>query len=97
MNKGRRSYMIGVALVELNDPTKVIYRSPKPIVVPEKDYEFYGWAHNVVCTNGIVPENKDSDQIINDTDELMMYYGGGDQVIGIASARLCDIIPLKEL
>jgi len=27
----------------------------------------------------------------------MMYYGGGDQVIGVASARLCDIIPLKEL
>ena len=97
INKGRRSYMIGVVLLDLNDPTKVIYRSPKPIFVPEKDYEFYGWAPNVVFTNGIVPKNKDSDQIINDTDELMMYYGGGDQVIGVASARLCDIIPLKEL
>jgi len=97
INKGRRSYMIGVALLDLSDPTKVIYRSPEPIFVPEKDYEFYGWAPNVVFTNGIVPKNKDSDQIINDTDELMMYYGGGDQVIGIASARLCDIISLKEL
>ena len=97
INKGRRSYMIGAALLDLNDPTKVIYRSPEPIFVPEKDYEFYGWAPNVVFTNGIVPKNKDSDQIINDTDELMMYYGGGDQVIGVASARLCDIIPLKEL
>jgi len=97
INKGRRSYMIGAALLDLNDPTKVIYRSPEPIFVPEKDYEFYGWAPNVVFTNGIVPKNKDSDQIINDTDELMMYYGGGDQVIGVASARLCDIVPLKEL
>ena len=97
INKGRRSYMIGAALLDLNDPTKVIYRSSKPIFVPEKDYEFYGWAPNVVFTNGIVPKNKDSDQIINDTDELMMYYGGGDHVIGVASARLCDIIPLKEL
>ena len=97
INKGRRSYMIGVALLDLNDPTKVIYRSPEPIFVPEKDYEFYGWAPNVVFTNGVVPKNKDSDQIINDTDELMMYYGGGDRVIGVASARLCDIIPLKEL
>ena len=97
INKGRRSYMIGAALLDLNDPTKVIYRSPEPIFVPEKDYEFYGWAPNVVFTNGIVPKNKDSDQIINDTDELMMYYGGGDRVIGVASARLCDIIPLTEL
>jgi len=97
INKGRRSYMIGAALLDLNDPTKVIYRSPEPIFVPEKNYEFYGWAPNVVFTNGIVPKNKNSDQIINNTDELMMYYGGGDQVIGVASARLCDIIPLKEL
>ncbi|KLO24631.1 hypothetical protein [Marinitoga sp. 1155] len=92
INKGRRSYMLGVALLNPNNPSEILYRSKKPIFLPEEDYELYGWAPNVVFTNGITMKNKDSNEIIKDKDELLFYYGGGDKVIGVASAKLMDIL-----
>ena len=93
MKRGRRSYMLGTALLDLDDPKQVLYRSPDPIFIPEEDYELYGWAPNVVFTNGAVARARDAGQIIEDDDEIMIYYGGGDRVVGVAWARLSDLIP----
>jgi predicted GH43/DUF377 family glycosyl hydrolase len=93
MERGRRCYMLGVALLDLNDPRQVLYRSAEPIFVPEKDYELYGWAPNVVFTDGAVARAKDTGQVIEDDDEIMIYYGGGDSVVGVAWARLSDLVP----
>jgi len=94
--RGRRSYMLGAALLDLNDPSQVLYRSPAPIFIPEQDYELYGWAPNVVFANGAVAKAKDADQMIEDDDEIIIYYGGGDRVIGVASAKLADLVPVFQ-
>jgi len=96
MKRGRRSYMLGVALLDLNDPQKVLYRSPQPIFIPEQDYELYGWAPNVVFANGAVAKDKDADQIVEDDGEIMIYYGGGDRVTGVAWAKLSNLIPITR-
>ena len=93
LRRGRRSYMLGVALLDLIDPRQVLYRSSDPLFIPTEDYELYGWAPSVVFTNGAVARNKDASEIIEVDDEIMVYYGGGDRVIGVAWAKLSDLIP----
>lgn len=88
--------MLGVALLDFNDPQKVLYRSPQPIFIPEQDYELYGWAPNVVFANGAVAKDKDADQIVEDDGEIMIYYGGGDRVTGVAWAKLSNLIPITR-
>ena len=93
IKRGLRTYMLGVALLDLIDPRKVLYRSSDPIFIPTEDYELYGWAPNVVFANGAVARTKDASEIIEDDDEIMVYYGGGDRVIGVGWAKLSDLLP----
>ncbi len=87
-------YRLGVLLVDLNNPSKVIYRSPNPILEPEKDYEIGlsgAWVPNVVFTCGAVPGT--DKEILDDNDEILVYYGAADTSIGVARATLADLVP----
>ncbi len=87
-------YRLGVILVDLNNPQKVIYRSPNPILEPEEDYEIGlsgSWVPNVVFTCGAVPGT--DKEILEDNDEILVYYGAADTSIGMAKATLADLIP----
>ncbi|HZJ84958.1 MAG TPA: glycosidase [Syntrophomonadaceae bacterium] len=87
-------YRLGVLLFDLNNPSKVIYRSPNPILEPEEDYEIGmsgAWVPNVVFTCGAVPaEDK---EVLEDDDEILVYYGAADTSIGMAKAKLAELIP----
>lgn len=67
-------YRLGVLLLDLNDPTKVLYQGPEPILEPVETYEKEGLTPNVVFTCGAVELN----------DQYYVYYGGADKVIGSA-------------
>ncbi|HZK42698.1 MAG TPA: glycosidase [Syntrophomonadaceae bacterium] len=87
-------YRLGVILIDLNDPQKVVYRSPNPILEPEEDYEIGlsgAWVPNVVFTCGAVPAV--DKEVLEDDDEILVYYGAADTSIGMASATLADLIP----
>jgi len=71
----RRTYRLGVLLLDLEDPSKVIGRSKDPLLSPEADYERVGLVPNVVFTCGAVEMNG----------HYHVYYGGADKVIGIAT------------
>ncbi len=79
-------YSLGLALLNLNDPLQVLYRSPSPILEPEEPYEKNGLVNNVVFTCGAVVKN----------DELLVYYGAADSVIGVASMPYSDLIDWAE-
>jgi predicted GH43/DUF377 family glycosyl hydrolase len=87
-------YRLGVILVDLNNPRKVLYRSPNPILEPEEEYELGlsgAWVPNVVFTCGAVAGV--DKEILDDEDEILVYYGAADTSIGVATARLQDLIP----
>ena len=87
-------YRLGVLLVDLNNPQKVLYRSPNPILEPEKDFEIGlsgAWVPNVVFTCGAVAGT--DKEVLEDDDEILVYYGAADTSIGVAKATLADLIP----
>lgn len=89
-------YRLGVILVDLENPQKVIYRSPNPILEPVEDYELGlsgAWVPNVVFTCGAVA-NSDK-EILDDDDEILVYYGAADTSIGMANATLAELVPEK--
>jgi predicted GH43/DUF377 family glycosyl hydrolase len=79
---GLGHYRVGVALLDLEDPTKVIARAEDFIMEPEHDYEIEGFYKGCVFPTGNV--------IVDDT--LYVYYGGADKYVGLATCKLKDIL-----
>jgi len=92
-----RVYRLGVILVAADDPGKVLYRSPNPVLAPDTEFEIgqpgVSWVPNVVFTCGAVP--RENREILGDEDEILVYYGAADTVIGVATARVGDLIPAE--
>ncbi len=82
---GKDFYSLMVLLLDLDDPSKVIYRGEKPILVPEKDYETNGFVPNVVFLNGMVLRNEE---------DLYLYYSACDETSCLAECKLEDLIPI---
>ncbi len=74
-------YKLGALLLDLKDPQKVLYRAQHPILEPDKWYE-NDWKPGIIYASGAVVRNG----------RLLVYYGGGDKHIGIASIKLSDLI-----
>lgn len=75
-------YKVGAILLDLKDPTKVLARTDIPLFEPEMDYELYGDVNNVVFPCGAVMIK----------DEIFLYYGGADLVVGVAKMKVKDIL-----
>ncbi len=75
-------YRAGAALLDLDDPSREIARSPVPVLEPEADYEVTGDVGNVVFPEGAV---------IRDGN-LMVYYGAADTVCSMATVPLDDFL-----
>jgi predicted GH43/DUF377 family glycosyl hydrolase len=76
-------YRLGVALHDLQDPSKIIAVGDEWILQPEELYEITGYVHNVVFTCGAVPENDGS---------VKIYWGGADKVMCVGTANLNDLV-----
>jgi predicted GH43/DUF377 family glycosyl hydrolase len=70
-----RVYRLGIALLDLDDPRRVIARSDNPILEPEEPYEREGLVPNVVFSCGAVDYRG----------RVMVYYGAADSVVAVAS------------
>jgi predicted GH43/DUF377 family glycosyl hydrolase len=77
-------YRVGLALLDLEHPTRVLRRTQSWVLGPAAPYEITGDVPNVIFPTGLVHDP--------DTDELRLYYGAGDSCIGMASARLPDVL-----
>jgi predicted GH43/DUF377 family glycosyl hydrolase len=74
-------YQVGAMLLDLHDPTKILYRSEEPVLKPEEWYE-NEWKAGVVYASGAVVFG----------DDLIVYYGGGDKYVAAAKANLRDFL-----
>lgn len=63
-----RRYSMGVALLDKNDPTRVLGRLSSPALAPEESYELSGDVNNVVFPTAAAIQ----------ADQLRVYYGAAD-------------------
>jgi predicted GH43/DUF377 family glycosyl hydrolase len=77
-----RVYRLGALLLDKDDPERVLNRSESPILEPTTDYERFGRVPNVVFSCG---------GILMD-DQLLIYYGGADTVVCVATYDLSELI-----
>ena len=75
-------YKLGVMLLDLEDPAKVIGQFPDFILSPREDYERVGETMNCVFSNGAIV----------DDDKVLVYYGAADTCIGLATAPMKDLL-----
>ena len=75
-------YRAGAAVLDLDEPNRVLGRSICPILEPEKEYETNGDVNNVVFPSGAC--------VIDD--KLFLYYGAADKVCCLATANLDSLV-----
>ena len=81
-------YRLGVALHDLNDPSKILGVSDEWILQPEDPWEITGYVPNVVFTCGAIPEDDENG------DSVKIYWGGADSVMCVGSAKINELIDL---
>jgi predicted GH43/DUF377 family glycosyl hydrolase len=89
-----RVYRLGVILTDLNNPERLLYRSPNPVLSPETACEIgdeHCWVTRVVFTCGAVPVKDKA--VLDANDEILVYYGAADTYICLATAKVGDLIP----
>lgn len=78
-----RKYALGAALLDRDDPSKVIGRTREPILTAV-DADRSGYVPNVVYTCGVMPVG----------DHLLIPYGISDSAVGFATAPISDLVDL---
>jgi predicted GH43/DUF377 family glycosyl hydrolase len=76
-------YAMGAALLDSGDPSKVLARSTRPIMVPEAPYERIGFLQEVVFPSGHVSLGNGL---------IRIFYGAADSVIGAADVAIDDVL-----
>ena len=77
--KGHYVYQLGVVLLDLREPWKVVARAEEAILEPEEQYELVGQTPSVVFTSGAVVEPDGG---------VKVYYGGADTVQCLATTSI---------
>lgn len=85
-SKPKLCYSAGVMILSEKDPQKILYRSPKPILIPELPEETVGTIANVVFPTGI--DRRDD---IGQPNRIDVYYGMADNRIGVAKMEIPDV------
>ena len=76
-------YRLGVALHDLENPSKIIAVGDEWILQPEEAYEITGYVPNVVFTCGAIPEPDGS---------VKIYWGGADTVMCVGTANIEELV-----
>ncbi len=76
-------YSLFAAILDEKEPWKVLARSKSPVLFPEAPYEQSGRVDNVVFS---------CNALLEDNGMIRMYYGAADACIGLAEAKLEDVI-----
>ena len=82
----RKRYTVGIMLLDLDDPQRVIGMSKEPLLAPAAGYEVSGGFRN----NTIFPGG----MILEESGEVKIYYGAADTVECLATADVADLIGL---
>ena len=89
-----RFYRLGVCLLDLDDPTRVIARPASFIIEPREPWEIKGDVPNVIFStaNPVVSTAVGVPSDERTADIVYVYYGGADRVIGLATCELDELL-----
>jgi predicted GH43/DUF377 family glycosyl hydrolase len=85
-------YQAGVSLHDLNDPSIVLHRGKYNILEPRELFELVGQVPNVVFPSGMIVENYDSEGYALPDSKVLVYYGGADTAVGLATSTIEELI-----
>ncbi len=77
-------YRVGLALLDLEEPWRVLKRCDQWVFGPHEPYERVGDVPGVTFPTGTVYDPE--------SDELIMYYGAADTSVCLATARLRELV-----
>lgn len=80
-------YAVGALLLDGDDPTRVLARSPRPILAPEESYERNGLFNDTVFSCGHLD--------LGDG-RVRLFYGAADSVIAAADFDVSEIVASLE-
>ena len=78
------AYAMGCAILDRDEPWKVLYRTKKFIMNPWESYECVGDVHTVVFPCATLCDA--------DTGRLAIYYGAADTSVGLAFTTIDDLV-----
>ena len=82
----RRIYRLGIAVLDLEDPSRVLVQQDAPMLEPVEGWELYGDVPNVVFSCG----QADCES------GMYVYYGAADSVIGVAKLEQAELQRLLD-
>ncbi len=77
-------YCVGGAILDRDDPSRVLHRGVRYLLAPTEDYERVGDVCNVTFPTSLLHDEK--------TGALDLYYGCADTRIGHATANVRDVV-----
>ena len=77
-------YSFGAALLDLDEPWKVIYRGSEYLLSPQTTYECVGDVPNVVFPCATLYDQPSG--------RIALYYGGADTVTALAFTRMDEVL-----
>lgn len=77
-------YRVGLALLDLDDPRRVLHRGDEWVVGPDTLYELAGDVPGVVFPSGAVLDGASG--------ELRLYYGAADTCVALMTASIGDVL-----
>jgi len=89
-SKPKLRYSAGIMIHDFEQPHKIIYRSPRPVLSPESESERRGIVDNVVFPTAIDPRPDIGERTFD------FYYGMADWSIGAARMRLGESSGARE-
>ena len=81
---GGSIYRVGLALLDLDEPTRVLHRCADAAFGPLAPYERQGDVPNIVFPTGLIHDKA--------ANEIRLYYGAADTSICLATAHLDDLL-----
>lgn len=77
-------YSMGAAILDIDNPAKVLYRTKDYILTPEKQYENVGFVPNVVFPCATLHDSK--------TGRIAIYYGAADTYVSVAYTKTDELM-----
>lgn len=82
-------YSIGAAILDRDNPSKVLYRTRDYLLTPEKEYETTGFVPNVAFPCATLQDPV--------TGRIAIYYGAADTYVAVAYAQVDELVQyIKE-